>query len=242
MFLLGGVGTSLCLWQWHKAERKEMWQAQSTGVLTLQQWRQQTSPDAGHSDDPTPEAWLGQQLQVTGHFLAGFNAFLDNQIHNGKAGLDVLALLRTSSGDTLLVNRGWIEWPDRNSLPEVSLPQGSITLRGTLYPFSRPGLTLGDYPELDKTPQRLPWADRAKLQQALGVTLLNAELRVAANQPHMFLPHWQLSVITPAKHRAYAWQWAALTLLAWGYALWIVFQALRRPRAHQRSGARNSNC
>ena len=242
MFLLGGVGTSLCLWQWHKAERKEAWQAHTAGLLTLQQWREQTMREAQPDSSPTPEAWLGQQLQVTGKLVPGFSALLDNQIHDGRAGLDVLALLRADSGDYLLVNRGWIPWDERNSLPDVNLPQGTLTLEGALYPFSRPGLTLGDYPAIGDQPVRLPWADRDKLQQALGVTLLNAEFRVAANQPQMFLPHWQLSVISPAKHRAYAWQWAALTLLAWGYALWIVVQTLRRPRNQHRSGARNSNC
>ncbi len=230
---LGCLGVVLGSWQWQKANDKEHIAQKDQTRQPFVQWQleRKNNPEFSWEDE---SLWLGKRLSIEGFFDSNFVGFLDNQMIEGQPGLDVLGVLATTNGDHILVNRGWIPWAQRDQLPSIQHPTVKVYLNGTLYPFSRPGLQLGEYPPLKKLPIRLPWADQQQLEQHLDLSLLSAEFRVDSDQPDMYQAHWQLSVMSPAKHRAYAWQWAGLTLLTWGYALWTLFHLKAKTRQASR--------
>jgi len=72
-----------------------------------------------------------ETLSLAGTFLPKYTVLLDNKLHAGKAGYEVVTPLRPGSGAAVLVNRGWIEAPrTRDRLPEVRTPQGEVRIAG----------------------------------------------------------------------------------------------------------------
>jgi cytochrome oxidase assembly protein ShyY1 len=229
LLALGGLGVWLGIWQWQKAEARQNWQVLQDTLPLL------TSFDGVDWRNPTP--WLGREVAVRAVFRPDFIVYLDNQTVAGRPGVDVLGVVTLADGRALLVNRGWLSWPERQRQPQLQHPAGAVLLRGQLYPPSRPGLELGAYPPLAPG-VRLPWVDTVLLSEFLGVELPAAELRLASSQPDLsaspesataLLAHWQFTVMSADRHRGYAWQWWALTLMTWGYALWLQ----RHPRQFQ---------
>lgn len=216
LIALGFLGLWLGHWQWQKANIKERQEQQQQPRLLLSK--------TSDLDWLKPSQWLGRNVEVTGRYGSGFVGMLDNQTVAGQAGVDVITVFEVKGGGMLLVNRGWIATPDRQHLPPITQPDSWVTVRGQLYPPSRPGILLGEYPAITAAVQRLPWVDSDIIGSALGIQLPPAEVRLSDGQASSFTAHWQLSVMTAAKHRGYAWQWWALTLMAWGYAIWIYQQ------------------
>jgi surfeit locus 1 family protein len=71
-----------------------------------------------------------ESVGLTGTFLSKYTVLLDNKLHAGKVGYEVVTPLQAAGG-AVLVNRGWIEAPKtRDRLPEVSTPQGAVRIGG----------------------------------------------------------------------------------------------------------------
>ena len=62
---------------------------------------------------------------------------MDNKTLNGKAGYVVFSPFTLADSKKILVSRGWIESDQRDSLPELSLPQTNLKLDGMIRPFSK---------------------------------------------------------------------------------------------------------
>src|SRR6266550_4791933 len=56
--------------------------------------------------DWTP--WRYRQVVVTGIYDAGRQILLDNKVHDGRAGYQVVTPLMLADGRAVLVNRGWV--------------------------------------------------------------------------------------------------------------------------------------
>ncbi|PPC76326.1 hypothetical protein C4K68_16200 [Pokkaliibacter plantistimulans] len=235
LLLLGAAGVALGRWQWHRAEQKLLWEH----TLTLPIMSFETLK----TDWQDADQWLGRQVRVEGELMPHVVAFIDNQLLKGRPGLDVLGVMRLSDGRYVLVNRGWLAWSERKTLPSVVVPAGRVAISARVYPFSRPGLELGDYPDVSRGLQgvRLPWVDGDKLGAALGVSLLPVELRVEDNQPGMFQAHWKISAMSSATHRAYAWQWWGLTTMTWSYALWLFLRRTKQARRQHEAEVNSSS-
>src|SRR5436189_764084 len=57
---------------------------------------------------------LAAQLEtvgLAGTFLPKYTVLLDNKLHAGKAGYEVVTPLQPGVGAAVLINRGWIEAP-----------------------------------------------------------------------------------------------------------------------------------
>ena len=77
-----------------------------------------------------------RNIQISGNF-GKKTFFVDNKILNGKAGYVVFLPFTLASGEKIIVSRGWVESLQRDSLPEVSLPQKVLKLDGMIRPFSK---------------------------------------------------------------------------------------------------------
>ncbi len=59
-----------------------------------------------------------RRVQLHGRFDAAHSLLLDNRMHEGKVGVELLQpFLDQASGQWLLLNRGWLPWPDRRTPP-----------------------------------------------------------------------------------------------------------------------------
>ena len=71
-----------------------------------------------------------ESVSLTGTFLSKYTVLLDNKLHAGKAGYEVVTPLQAGGG-AVLVNRGWIEAPKtRERLPEIRTPPGAVRIGG----------------------------------------------------------------------------------------------------------------
>jgi cytochrome oxidase assembly protein ShyY1 len=174
----------------------------------------------GASPDP---AYLRVRLQ--GHFDAEYSLLLDSRIRDGKAGVELLQPFQSSSGQWLLVNRGWLPWPDRRVAPVFSTPEGAQDLRAWAYVPPGAAFEL-KHLETSGWPKLVNQVDAAALWQHLGRNGLPLELRLEEG-PAGYRTDWPIVAMGPEKHIGYAVQWFALAAALLG--LFIYF-GLRKGR------------
>src|SRR6185437_4946816 len=115
---------SLGRWQAHRAEEKEARQA-------LYEARMSEPPVALTGPLHSAEPILFRRVRATGRWIAERQAFVDNRVHAGKAGFEVVTPLRLASGAVVLVNRGWIALDDDYpKAPAVPVPDGLAQVTG----------------------------------------------------------------------------------------------------------------
>ena len=94
---------SLGLWQLQRADEK------AALASSFEERQRQRPAPVSELWNQSAESLAYVPVQVSGNYLADQYFLLDNQIHNGKFGYQVLNVLRLSdSAGSVLVNRGWI--------------------------------------------------------------------------------------------------------------------------------------
>ncbi|MDU0353256.1 SURF1 family protein [Paraglaciecola aquimarina] len=146
--------------------------------------------------------------ELTQYFL------LDNKIHQGRVGYQVLVPLETKQG-TLIANFGWVAATDsRAILPEVRLASTQQTYLG-LVSFPSKNIMVTETAELDgKWPKVLQQVDLNVMQQHYRKPLLPFVVKLTEVPNSGFVREWQPVVMAPEKHIAYAVQWFLLALAA----------------------------
>lgn len=158
-------------------------------------------------------------VRITGHFLAERSYLLDEQIHDGHAGVHALAVF-AGAGEPrlLLVDRGWIGWSHApgTTPPLPALPAGEVVLSGIYAPFPGGGLRIGGdaLPAQTTWPKLTLYLDPLPLAADLGKPLLPRLLLLDAEPGSGFVRVWSPNVMPPARHRAYAFQWFAFVVVA----------------------------
>lgn len=107
------------------------------------------STELQHTVDPA-----FRRVRLHGQFDAEHSLLLDNRQRDGKVGVELLQPFHDqATGLWLLVNRGWLPWPDRRTPPQFTTPTQALSLDAWVYvsparPFScmpirapRPGLS-----------------------------------------------------------------------------------------------------
>ncbi len=74
---------------------------------------------------------VAQQVQVKGHYLNKHTHFLDNQTLHGRAGYAVITPFQYDAG-IYLVNRGFVLYQQRDTLPNIESVLGESTLSGVM--------------------------------------------------------------------------------------------------------------
>ncbi|MNQ58578.1 SURF1 family protein [compost metagenome] len=211
------VLVGLGLWQLSRAEEKRQ-------MLAAFDARRIATPvdveQLATSPDP---AYLRVRLQ--GHFDAEHSLLLDSRIRDGKAGVELLQPFQSSGGQWLLVNRGWLPWPDRRVAPVFSTPDGAQDL--SAWAYVPPGAVFElKHLETSGWPKLVNQVDAAALWQHLGRNGLPLELRLEEG-PAGYRTDWPIVAMGPEKHIGYAVQWFALATALLG--LFIYF-GLRKAR------------
>jgi surfeit locus 1 family protein len=153
-----------------------------------------------------------QRVKVSGAFVPQHTVLLDNKLRHGKPGYEVITPLKLAASDLhVLVNRGWIEAPQRRDiLPEVRTPAGEISLEGVV---------------LQRLPRIYQLKEEAtgRVRQSLDVAAIAAQTGLTL-QPRVIEQHsaaadgllreWPRPDAGIEKHQSYALQWYSLAALA----------------------------
>ncbi|BAN45787.1 SURF1 family protein [Metapseudomonas resinovorans] len=212
--ILLGLG----FWQLSRAEEKRQ-------LLSAAEARRVAAPidleQLRSSPDP---AYL--RVRLNGHFDGAHSLLLDNRIRDGKVGVELLQPFQDSaSGQWLLVNRGWLPWPDRRVALAFNTPDSAQEL--IAWAYVPPGAVF-ELKHLQGSgwPQLINQVDAAALWQQLGRSGLPLELRLEEG-PAALRTGWPVVAMGPEKNLGYAVQWFAMAAALLG--LFIYF-GLRKGR------------
>lgn len=162
--------------------------------------------------------WLREDLgflkvRAKGRFENEQVYLLDNKIHEGQVGYELINPFVTEAGQTLLVNRGWIaQGASRSELPEIPILEGLVEIQASIYvPLEEPFL-LNAVEENGN-------GQSPKVIQSIQIEAISADLekeiapytvRLLETSPGLEQANWQAVNMLPEKHRAYAVQWFAM--------------------------------
>jgi len=176
-----------------------------------------------------------RRVEIDGEYVAQPQFLLDNMLHEGAAGYQVLTALRVPGTDErVLVNRGWVPAGERTVLPDIAVGGGARTVTGRLEHLPRPGMRLGEQAADRGEPVvMLQYPTAADLAQRLGAPVFDYEVLLDAAAEDGYVRDWQAPGMAPERHLAYAGQWLALCLGALATAIVIAVRAVRAVRRRQ---------
>lgn len=158
-------------------------------------------------------------VRVSGHYVAGHGYLRDEQVRDGRPGVEALDAFEVDgSAALLLVDRGWVAWtraPGTQPQPPPLLA-GEVDLTGVYAPFPGSGMRLGGNALARQTtwPKLTLALDPAEIAGDLGRTLLPRVLLLDADATSGFARSWTPAIMPAARHQAYAFQWFAFVLAA----------------------------
>lgn len=204
----------LSLWQIDRAADKQQ---------RLDAW-QEASPVELSGD--APESLLHRPVAARGRFDPERHVLLDNQMRNHHSGVHVFTPFRPEGRDEIwLVNRGWQPMTRRaGGMPQFDTPPGVVAIQGRLAEPPDVGLRLGQSRELDDEnwPHLVTYFDLERIRPVFEQPVRSSVILLDPDHPaHLSGDEWRPVTFGPERHRAYAFQWAAI-----GSAVLIVWIAL----------------
>ena len=206
----------LGLWQLHRAEEKEARQ------LVFDS-RMAEAPLRLTGPVPSADPLLFRRVHAEGDWLADRQIYIDNQIHEGRAGFAVVTPLRLrGTSAAVLVNRGWTprgnEYP---RAPRIGVPAGPASVDGlAVTPPAR-------FIELSKdTVAGDVWQNLSidRVRAATRLDLLPIVILADPAAPGL-QPFTERPDAGAARHREYELTWFALA--ATTFVLWLVLNVKR---------------
>jgi len=168
------------------------------------------------TDDPA-----FRRVHLHGRFDAAHSLLLDNRMRGAAVGVELLQpFLDQDSGLWLLLNRGWLPWPDRRTPPAFTTPEQVLSLDAWVYVSPGAAFQLGADPLGASWPRLVTVVDPAKLWTELGLGGFTYELR-AESGPASYVTDWPVVAMGPEKHLGYAVQWFAMALALLGLYLYL---------------------
>lgn len=204
--LLASLGT----WQLQRgldkaALLKKLQTANATGAMVIN-----SAPADWHTLDMQP-------AKLKGRWLTKDNILLANRFYQHNPGYDVLTPFELTTGETIMVNRGWIGLDLKPNFRFEASPATEIS--GTLYRPRKP-FTLGPAASNEQeVPLKIQYYDPRTIERKLQRRIAPILLILAKGQLHGLQYNWQPVVMTPARHYGYAAQWFAFAavLLIFGF-------------------------
>ena len=209
-------------WQLQRAEEKRELQAEydarATGPTIKVEARVQR-----------PEELQFYHVIARGYYESDYQVLVDNRVHQGQAGYEVITPLRLADSDVrLLVNRGWVPLgEDRSHLPAIDPPRGLQEIIGVATVPSEKNFMLAKPEPLDRGWQRV-WQnlDMARYRAAVPFPVQPVVVLLDPDSPAGgFTREWSRLNAGIAVHKGYAFQWF---MLAVGLVVIYFFMGRRR--------------
>ncbi|WDY58134.1 SURF1 family protein [Pseudomonas sp. PSKL.D1] len=151
-----------------------------------------------------------RRVHLYGLFDAAHSVLLDNRMRDGQAGVELLQPFHDqASGLWLLINRGWLPWPDRRVPVNFDTPTQPLALDASVYVATGSMFQLHPDPEGGQWPHLLTAVAPTHLWQQLDREGFAHELRLAPG-PAAYRLDWPVVAMGPEKHLGYTVQWFAL--------------------------------
>lgn len=206
-------------WQTRRAQEKEDLAEQ----IQKQAQLASVAIDANHVEKVLPF----QRVRLRGIFVQQWPLYLDNRPMNGKAGLVALMPFQLSgSNQIVVVARGWFQRDgrDRTRIPNLDVPSGEIEIEGVVRQHLDRSMQLGS------TDNIVPGAivqnfSAQELARTLKVSMPEWVLEQTSRQGDGLQRDWPVPSNGSEKHRAYAFQWYGLSLMAF---VFFVVTGLKR--------------
>ncbi|MDP2818454.1 MAG: SURF1 family protein [Polaromonas sp.] len=222
--LMVALTFSLGQWQLRRAAQKEALQA-----AIDEQKRLPTLDGRALLATENIANMMHREAVLRGSWLAAHTVYLDNRPMDGKSGFGVVTpLLLADSQQAVLVQRGWVprDFTDRTRLPEVSTPEGVVSVSGRMAPppsklYEFEGAAQG------RIRQNL---DLTAFSAETGMPLLPVSLLQTGAASEGLLRNWAAPNTGVDKHYGYAFQWFALCALLVGLYVWFQLLLPRRRR------------
>ena len=210
------VGVALCvtavqlgLWQTRRAEQKI--------ALGVQLAAGERAVPGGDEALAAGTEWT--RVRLSGQWLAAKGIFVDNRVHQGRAGYHVVMPLILASGQAVLVKRGWVPaGMDRSTLPQIVSPADEVTIEGRIrVPEARP-YTLAAQAGEGRLWQYL---DVAAYRAWSGLPVMDVVVEQSSASDDALVRDWPRPDLGVDRHRGYAVQWFGLAALAAGLCGWF---------------------
>jgi surfeit locus 1 family protein len=139
---------------------------------------------------------------------------LDNKIHKGRVGYQVLVPTQTYVG-TVIVNFGWVAATNsREILPSVNIDVKKSRFAGVIS-LPLDNAMVKETASVDGIwPKVIQQTDLKVIQQHYTQEILPFVVLLNTQESSIFIRDWQPVVMAPEKHLAYAVQWFLLGLAA----------------------------
>jgi surfeit locus 1 family protein len=167
-----------------------------------------------------------QRVTARGRYDTRHQFLLDNRVHEGRPGVQVLTPLVLDGGGAVLVNRGWQPFGrTRQDLPDVAVTEGPRQVTGKIDDLTQAGIRLSAGPS-GAWPRLVNYPDMAELETQSGSRYHARVILLDAAEPDGYVRDWRLHGTSPDRNLGYAIQWFAFAATA--AAIWIAL-SLRRP-------------
>lgn len=220
--LVALLALSLAQWQLGRAEQKRALQARWDEGERQPAQVLKAMPEAS-------DGWLYRRVQLTGRLAEGYQVYLDNRLHQGRAGFHVVVPLEIAGGNaSVLVNRGWLPGdPDRRNVPYLAVPKGDVVIEGILVRAQMRYLELAD-----ATVQGMVWQnlDLKRYRELYPSPLSDWLILQTHALPDGLVRAWPKPDTGVDKHISYAGQWFALAATALAMTLIYLWRLYRGPK------------
>lgn len=218
--ILCAIGISLGNWQTRRAEEKE-------AIAALMQEQLRRAPVVLSTAQEFSQLQAFQKVKLRGQFVRDWPLYLDNRPLYGVAGFYVLMPFKIDgSKQSVLVARGWLQRNpvERTKIPTLLTDQGLVEIEGVVRDQLDRTMQLGKQEILKSASivQSVPFDD---LRKQTGLLIVDKVLEQTSNAGDGLIRDWPKPSAGSDKHRAYAFQWYGLALMA---AIFFVVTGIRR--------------
>lgn len=214
--LLFPLLVSLGFWQLEReAEKQELQQLYTS--------RQSEAPVELASLDAAEDLQYRQVL-LSGSWDKAHMFLLDNRIHQGRVGYEVIVPMQTADAMIVFINRGWVpQGAYRDQLPMIDMRAGDSLVHGSVYVPVGEQFVLGEESSEGSWPRVVQAPVPATLARLAGypadAQVFPYTVRLGEGAPGVLVRDWPVITTTPEKHRAYAVQWFVMATVLLGLYL-----------------------
>lgn len=196
---------SASYWQFSRAESKAELRQQYLA-------RQTMLPHVLNDSIPANDVVTYRTVRVTGEYVADKAILLDNKVHGGSPGYEIVVPLQIAGTDRyVLINRGWVALGrDRTIQPAINVPLETVTVTGTAIIPGRGALELSDHIIDGRVWQNL---NLARFRERQQLDVLEFIVQEESDRDDGLRRDWPAPGFGIETHQSYAVQWLLFATL-----------------------------